>query len=48
MFFVLNSVMNRWVEHFKDALNKEYPSYNDQGKPDLELNIEGSDEDENS
>ena len=47
MFFVLNSVMNRWVEHFKDALNKEYPSCNDQGKLNLELNIEGSDENEN-
>jgi hypothetical protein len=41
-------IMNRWVEHFKDALNKECPSCNDQEKLDLELNIEGSDEDENS
>ena len=41
-------IMNRWVERFKDALNKEYPNCNDQGKLDLELNIEGSDEDENS
>jgi sorting nexin-29 len=40
--------MNIWVEHFKNALNKEYPSCNDQGKLDMELNIEGSDEDENS
>jgi hypothetical protein len=40
--------MNRWVEHFKNALNKDYPSCNDQGQLYLELNIEGSDEDENS
>ena len=40
--------MNKWVEHFKDALNKEYPSCNDQGKLDLGLKIVGSDEDENS
>ena len=32
---------------FKDALNKEYPSCNDQGKLDLESNIEGSDENGN-
>ena len=32
-------IMTRWVEHFKDTLNKEYPSCNDQGKLDLELNI---------
>jgi len=41
-------IMNRWAEHFKDVLNKEHPSCNDHGKLDLELNIEGSDEDENS
>ena len=40
--------MNRWAEHFKDVLNKENPSCNDYRKLDLELNIEGSDEDENS
>jgi hypothetical protein len=39
-------IMNRRAEHFKDALNKEYPSCNDQGKLDLELNIEESDGDE--
>ena len=36
-------IMNRWAEHFKDALNKEYPSCNDHGKLDLELNVEGWD-----
>ena len=41
-------IMNRWAQHFKDTLGKEYPSCNDHGKIDLELNIEGSDEDENS
>ena len=41
-------IMNRWAEHFKDTLSKEYPSCNDHGKLDLELNMEGSDEDENS
>jgi hypothetical protein len=40
-------IMNRWAEHFKDALNKEYPSCNNQGKLDLRLNTEGSDEDKN-
>ena len=40
--------MNRWAEHFKDTLSKEYPSCNDHGKLDLELNMEGSNEDENS
>jgi hypothetical protein len=41
-------IMNRWAEHFKDVLNKEHSSCNDLGKLDLELNMEGSDEDENS
>jgi hypothetical protein len=41
-------IMNRWVDHFKDVLNKEHPSCNDHGKLDLELNIEGRDKDENS
>jgi hypothetical protein len=36
-------IMNRWAEHFKDAINKEYPHCNDQGRLDLKLNIEGSD-----
>ena len=40
--------MNRWAEYFKDALNKEYPSCNDQGKLDLALNIEESEKGENS
>jgi hypothetical protein len=35
------------AEHFKDALNKECRRCNVQGKLDLELNIEGSDEGEN-
>ena len=48
MLFDKEEIMNRWVEHFKDALNKEYPSCNDQGKSDLALNIEESDKGENS
>jgi hypothetical protein len=40
-------IMNRWGEHFKNELNNEYPSCNDQGRLDLELNTEGSDEGEN-
>jgi len=39
--------MNRWAEYCKDALNKEYPSYNDQGKSVLALNIEETDKGEN-
>jgi len=46
--FDKEEMMNRWAEHFKDALNKEYPSCNDQGKLDLALNIEESDRGENS
>jgi len=46
--FDKEEIMTRWAEHFKDALNKEYASCNDQGKLDLELNTDGSDEDENS
>ena len=45
--FDKEEIITRWAEHFKDALNKEYPSCNDQGKLDLELNTEGSEEDEN-
>jgi hypothetical protein len=41
-------IMNRWAEKFKEVLNKEHSSCNDNGKLDLELNIEGSDEDVNS
>ena len=41
-------ITNRWAEHFKDTLSKGYPSSNDHGKLNLELNIERSDEDENS
>src|SRR5215469_18839947 len=47
VLFDKEEIMNRWAEHFKDALNKEYPSCNDQGKLDLVLNIEGSDKGEN-
>ena len=48
VLFDKEEIMNRWAEHFKDTLSKEYPSCNDHGKLDLEINIEGSDEDENS
>jgi hypothetical protein len=47
VLFDIEEILNRWAEHFKAALNKEYRSCNDQGKLDLELNIEGSDEGEN-
>jgi hypothetical protein len=47
MLFDKEEIVNRRAEHFKDALNKDYPSCNDQGTLDLELNTEGSDEDEN-
>ena len=40
--------MNRWAEHFREALNEEYLSCNDQGKLDLALNTEESDKGENS
>jgi hypothetical protein len=40
MLFDGEEIMNRWAEHFKDTLNKEYPSCNDQGKLDVELNTE--------
>ena len=39
--------MNRWARYFKDALNKEYPSCNDQGKSVLASNIEESEKGEN-
>ena len=48
VFFDKEEIMNRWVEYFKDALNREYPSSNDQGKLYLALNIEESDKGENS
>jgi len=41
-------VMNRWAEHFREALNKECPSCNNQGKLDLTLKNEESDKGENS
>ena len=47
VLFDREEIMNRWAEHFKDTPNKEYPSCNDQGKLDVELNTEGSDKDEN-
>jgi hypothetical protein len=47
VLFDKEETINRWAEHFKDELNKEYPNCNDQGKLDLDLKIEGSDEDEN-
>jgi CRISPR/Cas system-associated endonuclease Cas1 len=34
-------IKKRWAEHFKDALNKEYPRCKDQGELNLELSIEG-------
>jgi len=45
--FDKEEIMNRWARYFKDALNKEYPSCNDQGKSVLALNIEESDKGEN-
>ena len=48
VLFNKDEIMNIWVDYFKDALNKEYPSCNDQGKLDLALNIEESDKGENS
>ena len=48
VLFDKEETTNRWAEYFKGALNKEYPSCNDQGKLDLALNIEESDKDENS
>ena len=47
MLFDKEEIMNRWAEYFKDALNKEYPSCNDQEKSDLALNTEESDKVEN-
>ena len=46
--FDKEEIMNRWAEHFREVLNKVYPSCNDQGKPDPALNIEESDKGENS
>jgi len=40
VLFDKEEIMNRWIEYFKDALNKEYPSCNGQGKSDLALNTE--------
>jgi hypothetical protein len=48
VLFDKEEIMNRWAEHFREALNKEYPSCNDQGKLDLALNNEESDKGENS
>ena len=47
VLFDKEETMNRWAEHFKEALNKEYPSCEGQGKLDLALNIEVSDKGEN-
>jgi hypothetical protein len=41
-------ITKRWAKHFKDALNKKYPRCKDQGKLNLELSTERSDEDEHS
>jgi hypothetical protein len=38
--------IKRWLEHVKYAFNKNYPRCKGQGKLNLELSIEGSDEDE--
>ena len=46
--FDKEEIMNRWAEHFKEALNKEYSSCKNQGKLDLALNIEESGKGENS
>jgi len=46
--FDKEEIMNRCAEHFKEALNKEYPSCKDQGILDLTLNIKESDKGENS
>jgi len=48
VLFNKEEIMNRQAEHFKEALNKEYPSCEDQRKLDLALNIEESDKGENS
>jgi hypothetical protein len=48
VLFDKEEIMNRWAQHFKEALNKEYPSCKDQGKLELALNIEESDKGENS
>ena len=47
VLFNKEEIMNRWAEHFREALNKEYPTCNDQRKLDLALNTEESDKDEN-
>ena len=47
VLFDKEEIMNRWAEHFREALNKVYPSCNDQGKPVPALNIEESDKGEN-
>jgi hypothetical protein len=47
VLFDKEEMMNRCAEHFKEALNKEYPSCKDQGNLDLALNIEESDKSEN-
>jgi len=47
VLFDKEEIMNRWAEYFKDTLNKEYPSCNDQGKSVLASNIEESEKGEN-
>jgi len=47
VLFDKEEIMNRRAEYFKDTLNKEYLSCNDQGKSVLALNIEESDKGEN-
>jgi len=47
VLFDKEEIMNRWAEYCKDALNKEYPSCNDQGKSDVALNTEESVKGEN-
>jgi len=46
VLFNKEDIMNRCAEYCKDALNKEYPSCNGQGKSDMALNIEESDKGE--
>ena len=48
VLFDKEEIMNIWTEHFRETRNKEYPSYNDQGKLYLALNNEESDKGEKS
>jgi hypothetical protein len=41
------NIVNRWAEHFEEVLNKEHLNCNDYGSLATEINIKGSDEEEN-